>query len=234
MRLDKFLSNKDICTRKEARKFLKQNEILINGVQAKNVNENLNEDDEVIIGDFTFYVNEFKYFLFNKPTGVVCANNDDLHQTVFDLFDFADYQNDLFTVGRLDLDTTGLLIITNDGKFSHSLISPKHHVGKKYHVVCEKSISDSDIVKLENGLTIDYDYTTMPAKVERIRENEIFLTIQEGKYHQVKRMLIAVDNKVTELSRVSIGNLTVPSDLAPGEYEAYKKETLEKLIYEKN
>lgn len=231
MRLDKFLANKDICTRKEARKFLKQNPILINGKPAKNVTDKLSENDELTIGEYVFYVNEFKYFLFNKPKGVVCANNDDLHQTIFDLMAFEDFQADLFTVGRLDLDTTGLLLITNDGKFSHSLMSPKRHVDKTYHVICRDKISDEDLARLEAGVTIEYDYETMPAKTERISDNEIYLTISEGKFHQVKRMLVAVDNEVIELSRVSIGNLSIPEDLAVGEYDAYTKETLESLIY---
>ncbi len=231
MRLDKFLSNKDICTRKDARRFLKQNTILINGVPAKNVTDKLNENDELQINEYTFFVNEFKYFLFNKPAGVVCANADDLHETIFDLMAFEDFQADLFTVGRLDLDTTGLLLITNDGKFSHSLMSPKRHVDKTYHVVCRDDISDEDLKQLEDGVTIEYDYETMPAKTERINSNELLLTISEGKFHQVKRMLVAVGNEVTELSRVSIGNLTIPEDLEVGEYDAYTKETLESLIY---
>lgn len=231
MRLDKFLANKDFCTRKEARRFLKQNNILVNGTPAKNVTDKLKENDEVVINEFTFFVNEFKYFLFNKPQGVVCANADDLHETIFDLMAFEDFQSDLFTVGRLDLDTTGLLIITNDGKFSHSLMSPKRHVDKTYHVVCRDNISDDDLATLEQGVTIEYDYETMPAKTKRISDNELYLTISEGKFHQVKRMLVAVGNEVTELSRTSIGNLTVPEDLEIGEYDAYTKETLESLIY---
>lgn len=231
MRLDKFLANKDICTRKEARKFLKQNEVLINGVLAKNVTDKLNENDTVEIGEYTFFVNELKYFLFNKPQGVVCANADDLHETIFDLIAFEDFQTDLFTVGRLDLDTTGLLLITNDGKFAHSLMSPKRHVDKTYHVICHSEISDEDLQRLEAGVTIEYDYETMPAKCQRINDKEIYLTISEGKFHQVKRMLVAVDNEVVELSRISIGNLTIPEGLELGEYEAYTKETLESLIY---
>ncbi len=231
MRLDKFLTNKDICSRKEARKFLKQNEILINGVKAKSVTDKLNENDEVTIDKYTFYVNEYKYFLFNKPEGVVCANADDIHETIFDIMAFEDYQTDLFTVGRLDLDTTGLLLVTNDGKFSHSLMSPKRHVDKTYHVICKDEISDSDLQALEEGVTIEYDYETMPAKTQRINSNEIYLTISEGKFHQVKRMLVAVNNEVVQLSRISIGNLTIPEDLSIGEYDAYTKETLESLIY---
>ncbi len=231
MRIDKFLANKDICTRKESRKFFKQNEILVNGVKAKSVTDKLSENDEVTIGEFTFFVNEFKYFLMNKPEGVVCANADDLHETVFDIIAFEDFQSDLFTVGRLDLDTTGLLLITNDGKFAHSLMSPKRHVDKTYHVVCRDKISDEDLKRLEEGVTIEYDYETMPAKTERISDNELYLTISEGKFHQVKRMLVAVGNEVTILSRVSIGNLTVPKNLEIGDYDAYTKETLESLIY---
>ncbi len=231
MRIDKFLANKDICSRKESRRFFKQNEILVNGVPAKSVTDKLSENDEVTIGEYTFFVNEFKYFLMNKPDGVVCANADDLHETVFDIIAFEDFQSDLFTVGRLDLDTTGLLLITNDGKFAHSLMSPKRHVDKTYHVVCRDKISDQALKQLEEGVTIEYDYETMPAKTERISDNELYLTISEGKFHQVKRMLVAVGNEVTILSRVSIGNLTVPDDLEIGDYDAYTKETLESLIY---
>lgn len=230
MRLDKFLANKDICTRKEAKKFVKKNEILINGTRATNVTNKLEENDEVQIGEYTFFVNEFKYFVMNKPEGVVCANSDDLHETVFDLMAFEDYQTDLFTVGRLDLDTTGLLLITNDGKFSHSLMSPKGHVGKTYHVTATRAISDSDIAKLEAGVTIEFDYETKPAKVERINETEIYLTISEGKFHQVKRMLEAVDNMVIKLERVKLGNMSIPNDIELGDYDAYTKETLLQLI----
>ncbi len=231
MRLDKFLSTKELCTRKEARKFVKQNAVYVNGVHIKDVTYKLAEDDAIEIGEYLFYCNQFKYFIMNKPTQTVCANSDDLHETVFDLIAFEDYQSDLFTVGRLDLDTTGLLIITNDGKFAHSLMSAKRHVDKTYHVIAKDDISDDDIKRLEAGVTIDYDYQTMPAKVERISSNQINLTISEGKFHQVKRMLKAVDNEVTKLSRISIGNMQIPTDIATGEYEAYTKQTLETLIY---
>ncbi len=231
MRLDKFLSNKDICTRKEARKFLKQNEILVNGNTISSVTHKLNEDDQVEIGDYLFYVNEFKYFIFNKPKNVVCANKDDIHETIFDLMAFEDFQSDLFTVGRLDKDTTGLIIITNDGKFAHQLMSPKQHVNKKYKVSLTSPINQVSIDRLEQGVIIEYDYHTMPAKVEIIDDTTIYLTISEGKYHQVKRMLAAVDNEVTDLGRVSIGNMTIPDDIKIGDYDAYTKQTLIDMIY---
>ncbi len=231
MRLDKFLANKDICSRKEAKKFIKQNEVYVNDKLISSVTHKLNENDEVCIDNYLFYVNEFKYFILNKPQNVVCANNDDLHETVFDLINFEDFQLDLFTVGRLDLDTTGLLLITNDGKFSHSLMSPKRHVNKTYNVVCMNDISDEDLKKLERGVIIDNDYQTLPAQTKRISKTNILLTIQEGKFHQVKRMLHAVDNEVVELERTNIGNLKIPADLKPGDYVSYTKKTLESLIY---
>lgn len=231
MRLDKFLANKDICSRKESKKFVKKNMIAVNGKTVNDVSFKLQENDEITINDNLFIVNEFKYFVMNKPVDCVCANQDDMHETIFDYLSFEDFQNDLFTVGRLDKDTTGLIIITNDGKLSHNLMSPKHHIDKCYHVTIEKPLTANDISQLEAGLIIDFDYHTLPAKVEVISDNQIFLTISEGKYHQVKRMLQAVDNNVTKLERVKLGNFQLPLELVQGDYEAYTLETLEKLLY---
>lgn len=231
MRLDKFLANKDICSRKEAKRFVKKNQILVGNKPISDVSYKLQENDEITINGNLFIVNEFKYFVINKPQGCVCANQDDLHETIFDYLSFEDFQTDLFTVGRLDLDTTGLLIITNDGKLSHNLMSPKHHIDKCYHVVARDKISKSGIQQLEAGLIIDFDYLTMPATVEVIDDFQILLTISEGKFHQVKRMLEAIDNQVVELSRVRIGNFELPDDLEIGDYEAYTLSTLESLLY---
>lgn len=226
MRLDKFLSELGICTRSESKKILKSGAITVNDNIVKDGSFHVNEVSDIIKynGEELSY-EKFFYYMLNKPSGVVSATEDNLSKTVLDLFD-VENKNDLFPVGRLDKDTTGLLIITNDGELSHRLTSPKSHVSKTYLVGIEHSLSSKDIFNLENGVELIDDGLTKPAKVKVIDENTILLTITEGKYHQVKRMLAAVNNKVISLKRLSIGNLVLDEALAEG---SYRRLTLEEL-----
>ena len=212
MRLDKLLSNEGFGTRKEVKKLIKDGLVTVNrNIITKDdfkVDPNI---DEILIDGAKLEYEEYSYYIMNKPAGYVCANIDNSYPTVFELMG-SSYKDNLFTVGRLDLDTEGLLLITNDGMLSHKLLSLKYHVPKKYYFTFEGTINDTKIKKLENGMAID-DYITKPAKYESISKNEGYLTIEEGKFHQVKKMLEAVGCKITYLKRISFGPLTLNDDL---------------------
>lgn len=230
MRLDKFLALKGVCSRSEVAKLLKQIDVLVNDKIVTKKDHKLIVGDTITVDEVTFEYQENLYFIMNKPKDVVSATKDDLHETVLELLYMEDYQTDLFPVGRLDIDTTGLLIITNDGQFAHELINPKKKIDKVYEVIIDHSLSDDDINELENGVIIHEDYLTKPAIVEVVNDDKIYLTISEGKYHQVKEMLKAVGNEVLELKRIKIGNFELDTDLECGEYKEMKKEELLNLI----
>ena len=165
--------------------------------------------------------------MLNKPKGVVSATVDNVHTTVIDLINEYKYL-DLFPVGRLDIDTEGLLLITNDGTLSHNLLSPKKHVDKTYLLNTNVSLSDSDMRKLEEGVCLDSELT-LPAKIEKINDLEYLLTIHEGKFHQVKRMIDALGKKVTYLKRISFGPLILDENLALGSYRYLTDDEILKL-----
>jgi len=226
MRLDKFLCDTNIASRKDAKKLIKQGLIEINGITARDSSVQVNEAEDIIKynGNQILY-EKYVYFMLNKPDGVVSATEDNVSRTVLDLFSEEPY-TDLFPVGRLDKDTTGLLIITNDGDLGHRLTSPSHHVPKTYEVQIEHSLTKDDIFMLENGVELYKDGITKPAKVEIINDNLIHLSIAEGKFHQVKRMLAAVSNKVIRLKRLSMGSLKLDPELLPGTYRRLTEEEL--------
>ncbi len=152
---------------------------------------------------------KFRYYLMNKPAGVITATEDKREKTVMDILPDWVIKKELFPVGRLDKDTEGVLIFTNDGEFSHKILSPKNHVEKEYFVVLEKSISDEELKKVEKGVIIEGGYNTKESKTKRVSDNEILLTIVEGKFHQVKQMMEAVENKVTYLKRVRFADIVL-------------------------
>lgn len=226
MRLDKFLCDTTSYSRKELKDLIKSGKALVNGKVVKDNGFQVKESvDEIIFLNQRVVYEKFVYFMLNKPAGVVSANTDNVSKTVIDLFK-DEGRSDLFTVGRLDKDTVGFLIVTNDGDFSHHLMSPKHHVGKTYFVRTEKPVSDSDIDKLSEGVLLDGDGMTKPSEVERISPCEIRLTIYEGMFHQVKRMLAAVDNKVIYLKRLSIGDIFLDETLNEGQYRRLTEEEI--------
>ncbi len=227
MRLDKFLSLRGISTRKESKKLLKKKIIRVNGEVVTSPNVKIEIGDIISYYDMEFVYQEFVYFLLNKPQNFVSATKDNLHPTVLELLDDEDFQTDLFPVGRLDIDTTGLLLITNDGKLSHQLLHPKHHVEKTYVANLKNEITKQQISRLEAGVYILDDYFTKPAKVEEVTPNQVKITISEGKFHQVKKMFEAVGNEVTELKRISFGNLVLPADLEMGDYLLLDREQIE-------
>lgn len=221
MRLDKFLVECGIGSRKEVKDIISKKMITKNGNIVTSPKENIDENkDEIIYNGTRLEYKEFRYYILNKKAGYVTAVEDPRDKTVMDLLPDWVIRKDLAPVGRLDKDTEGLLLLTNDGKLNHNLLSPKRHVEKKYYVELEKEINEEDIKKLEAGVDIG-GYTTMPAKAEIIENDKIYLTIKEGKFHQVKKMLEAVDNKVTYLKRVSFGKIELNS-LMLGEVKEIK------------
>lgn len=207
MRLDKFLTECGIGSRKEVKKLLDLGKVKVNDVVIKNPQTNIKEKEDIVLFENKkLEYKEFRYYIMNKKAGYITATEDPKEKTVMELLPDWVIRKDLAPVGRLDKDTEGLLLFTNDGKLSHSLLSPKKHVDKTYYALLEKVISPEDIQKLELGVDIG-GYITQPAKAKIIGEKEIELIISEGKFHQVKKMLEAVNNKVIYLKRLTFGKL---------------------------
>ncbi len=217
IRIDKYLCDMSIGSRSEIKEYIRKKLITVDGVVVTDPGMKISEDSAVTFKGEPLQYKQFRYYMINKPQGVVSATKDNIDTTVMDLLKGVNTR-DMFPVGRLDKDTEGLLIITNDGELSHRLLSPRSHVDKCYLVQLMHSITADDIKSLSKGVDIGDDTLTLPAKVEAIAADRIYLTITEGRYHQVKRMLEAVGNKVVFLKRVSFGPLELDSDLAPGQY----------------
>jgi len=239
MRLDKFLSDCGLGTRKQLKEYIKNGMVTVDGniISKPEFAVDPNKNEILFSGEsLTENYSEFRYYILNKPQGVVSATKDNHDKTVLDLIDTGLDKN-LAPVGRLDKDTEGLLIITNDGKLTHSLLSPKKHVEKEYVVYTRDKVSDEDIRKLEEGVDIGDEEPTLPAKAfikrDENGEETLHLILHEGRFHQVKRMLLAVGNEVTFLRRIRMGKLSLTGDLKVGEYRELTKEELS-LLQEKN
>lgn len=225
MRLDKFLAEMNIGSRSEVKGFIKKGFVTVNDNIVKAPEYAVAEEtDTICFHRRPLSYTRFSYYLLNKPAGVVSATRDRLSETVLSLLP-PEHPKGLFPVGRLDKDTEGLLLITNDGQLAHQLLSPKKHVDKTYLVRTQVPVTDADIEKLCAGIDIGDDSPTLPAKAFRNEAGELLLTIHEGRYHQVKRMLFALGNEVTYLKRIAFGGLTL-GELAPGEVRALRKEEL--------
>ena len=206
MRIDKFVADAAMLTRSEARKAIKAGLVKNGDSVIKDIAFHVEEDADITLNGEKIFYRKFVYIMLNKPAGYVSATEDKKQNTVLNLLDPSYARYKLFPAGRLDIDTEGFLLLTNDGDLAHNLLSPNKKVGKTYFVRLEKEISESDIAKLENGVDIG-ECVTKPATVERICDNEINLTITEGKFHQIKRMAHAVGNSVIYLKRLSYGKL---------------------------
>lgn len=235
MRLDKFLANSGIGTRKEVKELLKKRLIKVNDEIVKDGKIHVDENEDTVkYKDEIISYKKFVYIMLNKPNGVISATEDKVHKTVIDLLGDEYRTFEVFPVGRLDIDTEGLLLLTNDGVLSHNLLSPNKHVDKKYYVELEKLLTEMDIAKLEKGVELK-DFTTKDAKVEIIENGEesdkirVYITISEGKFHQVKRMFKAVGNEVKYLKRVKMGTLSLDENLKLGEYRELTEDELTKL-----
>lgn len=219
MRLDKFLSNSGVATRSNSRKLIKSKKIFVNDVCTIDPAYNVNENDDIIkYNDKIIKYRPYVYIMLNKPQDVISASFDKKLKTVVDLLngDFNTYS--LFPVGRLDIDTEGLMILTNDGILSHNLLSPKKHVTKTYYVEYKNILSNEDVQNLQNGVDIGGYVTKNDAKVEILSNYSCNLTISEGKFHQIKKMFIAINNEVTFLKRIKMNNLSLDPKLLLGEY----------------
>ncbi|GBU11250.1 16S rRNA pseudouridine(516) synthase [Erysipelotrichaceae bacterium] len=220
MRLDKFLAHCGFGTRKDVRILIKKKQVMVNGLMTRALDLKINPDeDEVIVSGQKCHYTEYFYIMMNKKMDVVSARDDAKQQTVFDDLPELYYDRKVAPIGRLDKDTTGMLILSNDGSFAHQMLHPKKHVNKKYRVSIDTKITMEMITALENRVELDDGYICMPAVVEMTEDpNLIYLTIQEGKFHQVKRMLHAVGNEVLALKRVQIGMLKLDENLPLGGY----------------
>ena len=220
MRLDKFLSITGCCSRSDAKRAIRGKNITVNGTVAKTADMQVDENsDEIIFFGKTVVYRKYSYIMLNKPDGVVSATDDGRDMTVLDLLP-SDVRNDrMFPCGRLDKNTLGLMLITDNGELAHRLLAPKSHVSKSYRFCSESPVSEADAKRFEGGLTLEDGYVTLPASIELDGDGMGgIITLTEGKYHQIKRMLSALDNKITYLERLTFGPLTLDSSLKRGEW----------------
>lgn len=218
-RLDKILASQGIGTRSEVRKIIWSGRVTVDGVVCRAIDRRLEPlEHDIAVDSDTVYYRKHLYIMMNKPEGVVSASNDSHVRTVIDILPPNLRRKGLFPVGRLDKDTTGLLIITDDGAFAHSVTSPGKKVFKTYRVSLDSTLSEDDVEILRSGVTIDGNEKCLPAQVEVLdAENFVYeIKICEGKYHQIKRMAQAVGRKVTALERTAVGGLVLDADLARG------------------
>ena len=217
MRLDKFLAESTDLTRSQARKVLGAGEITVNDVVIKKGTFVVNEGDVVSWDGEPLDLVGLRYLMLNKPAGYECSLKNSQHPSVMDLIDIEKRER-LHTVGRLDVETTGLILITDDGQWTHRIISPKHRCDKVYLATLAEPLCEEAEARFAEGLLLDGESRpTLPAQLERVSPTQARLTIQEGKYHQVRRMFAALGNLVTHLHRERIGPLALDADLAPGE-----------------
>ena len=232
MRLDKFFSEQKILSRKQVVDCLKKGQITVNGNVVKKNDLNVDETkDEIALRGEVIRYKKFTYILLNKPDGYVSATEDGRDKTVIDLLPENLQKLDLFPCGRLDKDTLGLVILTNDGVSAHNALSPKHHVEKKYYFETADTYSDEDIASIEQGITLLDGYTTKPCKIERVDEKSGYIILTEGKYHEIKRLFGARHNKITFLKRISFSSITL-GDLPLGKWRFLTEE--EENVFTKN
>ena len=224
MRLDKLLSKVGYGSRKEVKKIITEGLVTVNNEVIQRPQTNIDpEQDNIYVENQQIHYTENLYIMMNKPSGYECTTTVDFYPSVLELLDF--YRDDLIIVGRLDVDTEGLLLLTTDGSFSHNLIHGKKKIPKTYHVELKYSFNKKFIEKLEAGITLD-DGPVQPAQVTQINDKTIHLTIYEGRYHQVKRMMHYCENEVTYLKRLSIGHIQLDSKLNSGEYRFLKSKEI--------
>jgi len=232
IRLDKYLADMNIGTRSEVKVSIRKGLITVNQniVRDSSAKITINED-MVSYNQIPVPYIKFDYYMLNKPAGFLSATTDQNQPTVLDLIDES-HAKGLFPVGRLDKDTEGLLLITNDGELAHRLLSPTKHVSKKYYAKIDGHVTEEDVKKFSEGLFLDKTFTTLPSLLTILHADsisEIEIIIYEGKFHQIKRMFEAVDKKVLYLKRLSMGSLQLDNELAPGTYRHLSKEELFKL-----
>ncbi|MBR2954189.1 MAG: rRNA pseudouridine synthase [Clostridia bacterium] len=234
-RLDKILASQGTLSRKEVKEMIRKGRIQLNGTVIKDSSVKVDENkDSVFVDGTEITLKKHIYIMLNKPQGVVSASDSDKDETVVDLVPDELYRKGLFPAGRLDKDTTGFVLITDDGDFAHRILSPKNHIFKTYIAGLQHELSDDDIKSLENGITLGDGTVLKEAKVQVIEGDKPYVRIMicEGKYHQVKRMFAATGNKVVSLHRMKMGKLELDNTLKPGECREITPEEL-KLVTEK-
>ena len=229
LRLDKYLADMGLGTRTEVKKLIKKGQVVVNDEVIRKPEFKVSTtDDKVVCSGQKADYTDFEYIMLNKPQGVVSATEDKHDKTVLDLITERE-RKDLFPVGRLDKDTEGLLLITNDGKLAHELLAPRKHVPKTYFVIVDGVVEQKDVELFAKGFQVDADLSAKPAKLEIVETGEhskVYLTITEGKFHQVKRMFQAVEKPVLYLKRVQMGKLRLDPELEVGAYRNLTQEEL--------
>ena len=236
MRLDKFLVACAVGSRTEVKNLLKAGRVTVNGKKEKSAKLQIDEErDEICFDGQVLEYEEFAYYMMNKPKGVISATEDPKHRTVLDLLDDIAQSKEVFPVGRLDIDTHGLLLLTNDGQLAHALLSPKRHVDKTYLAQVKGMMAQKDVEIFADGIPLK-DFTCQPAKLEILstdaekNQSQIRVTIAEGKFHQVKRMVGYCGKEVVDLQRLTMGTLVLDENLQRGEWRRLTKEELEVLL----
>ena len=236
MRLDKFLVTCAVGSRTEVKNLLKAGRVTVNGKKEKSAKLQINEErDEIRFDGQVLEYEEFVYYMMNKPQGVISATEDSKHRTVLDLLDDIARTKEVFPVGRLDIDTHGLLLLTNDGQLAHALLSPKRHVDKTYLAHVEGIMTQEDVETFVKGIPLK-DFTCQPAKLEIVsvdsvkNQSLVRVTIAEGKFHQVKRMVAYCGKEVIDLQRLTMGTLVLDENLERGEWRRLTREELENLL----
>ena len=236
MRLDKFLVACAVGSRTEVKNLLKAGRVTVNGKKEKSAKLQINEErDQIRFDGQVLEYEEFVYYMMNKPQGVISATEDSKHRTVLDLLDDSARTKEVFPVGRLDIDTHGLLLLTDDGKLAHALLSPKRHVDKTYLAQVKGIMTQEDVDAFAKGISLK-DFTCQPAKLEIVsvdsvkNQSLVRVTIAEGKFHQVKRMVAFCGKEVVDLQRLTMGTLILDEKLKRGEWRRLTKEELENLL----
>lgn len=229
MRLDKFICKSTELTRTEAKKLLKTGLVLVNGEVIKNPATQVHENNEITVEGERLFARTSRYIMMHKPLDTICSNVDEVYPSLFHFIDL-DKAWDMHIAGRLDADTTGLVLVTDDGRWSHNIISPKKDCTKTYRVWLRDPIAEEIIERFKEGVQLQGEKSlTKTAKLEIIEEKEVLLSITEGKYHQVKRMFAAVRNRVVGLHRESIGDITLDDALQPGQWRFLTEEEVQSI-----
>lgn len=234
MRLDKYLSDMGIASRSDLKKDIRKGLVFVNGEMIRDAGFTVNSDSRILYKGEEITYEEYSYYMMNKPVGVLSSTEDRKQKTVLDLFSEC-HRKDLFPVGRLDKDAEGLLLIMNDGKLAHTLLSPKNHIEKKYYVEIPASLKDEDLEPLRHGIQYDTDLVAEPAQVQLLSANPdksaVEIIITEGKFHQIKKMFLALSENyvVSKLKRLSMGNISLDENLSPGQYRKLSPEEIEEL-----
>ena len=232
MRIDKYLANMNVGSRKEVHQLIKQGIVAVNGTTVKTPKQQVKESDQVTVNGDAVAYQKYHYFLLNKPKGVLSATEDRSQPTVISILAPQDRYQGIVPVGRLDKDTTGLLLLTNDGQLNHELLAPGKHVDKVYRAEIAGVANDATVKTFASGMTLGDGTKLQPAELKILSQDEEHdrstteIKICEGKYHQIKRMFGAVGMKVVELERISMGKLTLPANLKRGEYLELKLEDI--------